>query len=318
MNIADHIAGFTENLEQRNYSPRTVESYVRHAKEFEAFLEHYYPRLKTPNEVTRDVVDDYQSFVRDQRTKDGRVPANTTVRLKLSAIKKLFGHLVERDIVLRDPTTVIVSPKEDQRLTRNVLTQEEAMSVLEAFEPRDPMSTRDRAILELFYACGIRTSELCDLKVSEVDLKDQTVTIVHGKGGKSRIVPIGQYATHYIELYLGKARRHLLRGVRTDPGNLFLSSRGGPLNRETINRSVMGKVNQVLGCEKHVSCYSFRHSVATHLIANGVDIAYVARLLGHESLETTKRYLRIEIGDLKAIHSRFHPRETSLGLAVRP
>ena len=286
MNIDKHLESFSDYLEQRTFSPRTIEAYTRHAREFVAFLTEYYPRVSRPNEVTRDIVDDYQHYVRELTTTAGRPLANATVRLKLTALKQLFSHFIERDLVLRDPTTVIVPPKEEQRLTRTVLTAEETMDLLKAVPPRDPVSMRDRAILELFYACGIRTTELCNLKVSEVDLREQTVIIVHGKGGKSRIVPIGQYATHYIGLYLEKGRKRLLMGKRTDPGTLFLTSRGTPFSRETINRTVMGRANRLLDGKKRISCYSFRHAAATHLIANGVDIAYVAQLLGHQSLET--------------------------------
>ena len=169
-------------------------------------------------------------------------------------------------------TSVIVAPKEKQRLTRNVPSKEETL-----------------------------------------DLKEQTVTIIRGKGGKSRILPIGQYATHYITLYLQKGRKRLLMGKHTDPGNLFLTSRGTPFCRQTINRTVAGRVNRFLGEEKRITLYSMRHAAATHLIANGVDISYVARLLGHESLETTKRYLKIEIGDLKKMHALYHPREHERG-----
>ena len=309
MTLKTHITRFTEHLEAQSFSPRTVEAYSRHASEFAAFLERYYPRVSRPNEVTREIVDDYQRFVRDAKSRDGRPPANTTVRLKLWAVKKLFAYLAKQDLVLRDPTSVIVTPKEEQRLTRRVPTDEEMRDVLEAVQPRDPESMRDRAILELFYACGIRTSELCSLKVREVDLKAQTVTIVAGKGNKTRVVPIGQYAAYYIDLYLEKGRKRLLRGTREDPGNLFLTSIGRPFCRQSINRSVMGRVNKLVDGEKRITCYSLRHSCASALVAHGVDIAYVAQLLGHSSLETTQRYLKIEIGDLKRMHSLYHPRE---------
>ena len=318
MSFDKHLESFTDYLEQRTYSPRTIEAYTRHAKEFAVFLTEYYPRVSRPNQVTRDIMDDYQHYVRELTTTAGRPLANATVRLKLTALKQLFSHFIEGDLVLRDPTTVIVPPKEEQRLTRTVLTQQETLDLLKAVLPRDPVSMRDRAILELFYSCGIRTTELCNLKVSEVDLKEQTVIIVKGKGGKSRIVPIGQYASHYIGLYLEKGRRRLLMGKRSDPGNLFLSSRGTPFSRETINRTVMGRANRLLGGEKRISCYSLRHGVASGLIANGVDITYIAQLLGHESLETTKRYLKIEIGDLKKMHALYHPREHERRLGRTP
>ena len=309
MTLHEHINAFTEHLEANSYSPRTVEAYRRHTEVFVGFIQKYYPRISRPNEITREIVDDYQQFIRQARTREDRPPANTTVRLKLNALKAFFSFLAERDLVLRDPTTVIVPPKEEQRLTRRVPSPEEVIEILRSVEPRDPASMRDRAILELLYASGMRTSELCNLKISDVDLNDQTATIVRGKGGKTRIVPIGQYAAHYIEVYLRDGRKQLLRGKREDPNDLFLSAIGTPLNRQTINRAVLDRINRNIDGDKRVTCYSFRHASATGLIANGVDIAYVAQLLGHESLETTKRYLKIEIGDLKQQHARFHPRE---------
>lgn len=309
MTFEREITGFIEHIKAKSFSPRTVDAYRLHVAAFATFLDRYYPRIRKPNEITREIIDDYQQFIRQARAIDGRQPANTTVRLKLNAVRAFFRYLLERDLILRDPTAVIVAPKEEMRLTRRVPSSDEALEVLRSVEPHDPTSTRDRAILELLYASAIRTSELCNLKISEVDLKDQTATIVRGKGGKTRIVPIGQYAAHYIGLYLRDARKRLLRGQRTDPGNLFLSAIGTPLNRQTINRAVFDKINRRLDGDKRLTCYSFRHASATGLIANGVDIAYVAQLLGHESLETTKRYLKIEIGDLKEQHARFHPRE---------
>jgi integrase/recombinase XerD len=309
MTLHEHIIAFTEHLEANGYSPRTVDAYRRHTEVFAGYIQKYYPKISRPNEITREIIEDYQQFIREARTREDRPPANTTVRVKLNALKAFFSFLVDRNVVLRDPTTMIIAPKEEQRLTRRVPTPDEVIEILRSVEPRDPTSMRDRAILELLYASGMRTSELCNLKVSEVDLKDQTATIVRGKGGKTRIVPIGQYAAHYIELYLKEGRKRLLRGNREDPGYLFLSAIGTPLNRQTINRAVFDRINRNLDGEQRITCYSFRHASATGLIANGVDIAYVAQLLGHESLETTKRYLKIEIGDLKQQHARFHPRE---------
>lgn len=303
------VNGFVDNLKMKAASPRTVEAYSRHARGFVSFLSRYYPRIGKPAEVSKATIDDYQHYVREQTTAGGRPVSNATVRLKLAAVKQFFAFLLSQDLILKDPTVVIRPPKQDQRLVRSVLTEREVLDLLKAIEPRDAASTRDRAILELLYACGMRTSEICNLKVSDVDLKAQTAMIVNGKGGKSRIVPIGQYSTHFIGMYLEKARRRLLMGKRDDPGNLFLSSSGMAFTRESINRAVMNRVNHLYRGKKRITCYTFRHSVATHMIANGVDIVYVAQLLGHSTLETTKRYLRIEIGDLKQMHARFHPRE---------
>ena len=135
------------------------------------------------------------------------------------------------------------------------------------------------------------------------------MTILKGKGGKPRVVPIGQYATYYLQRYLDKGRKYMLKGKREDPGFLFLSQRGHPFNKTTINKCVMRSVARKLGTKKYLSCYTMRHSVATHLLANHVDITYIARLLGHSSLRTTQRYVHVEIGDLKKMHSQYHPRE---------
>ena len=137
------------------------------------------------------------------------------------------------------------------------------------------------------------------------------MTIVKGKGGKSRQAPIGQYGAYYIQLYLDKARKHLLKGKLSDPGHLFLSQRGNPFNKSTINRTVIKSVSRNMRIDKHISCYTFRHSVASQLLHNKADIAHIAKLLGHASLSTTQQYLHIDIADLKKVHSLCHPRETA-------
>jgi site-specific recombinase XerD len=142
-----------------------------------------------------------------------------------------------------------------------------------------------------------------------VDLHEQTVTIVRGKGGKSRIVPIGQYGAYYIHRYLERSRPYMLKGKRSDSGVLFLSQRGRPYNATTINKSIMRPVGRLLGEGKYISGYTWRHSVASHLLAHQVDITYISRLLGHASLRTTQRYVHVEIGDLQKMHSLYHPRE---------
>ncbi|MEA3458612.1 MAG: phage integrase N-terminal SAM-like domain-containing protein, partial [Candidatus Thermoplasmatota archaeon] len=119
MSFTKHLESFSDYLEQRTFSPRTIEAYTRHAKEFVAFLATYYPKVARPNEVTREIVDDYQHYVRELTTTTGRPLANATVRLKLTAVKRLFAHLIEGDLVLKDPTTIIAPPKEEQRLTRS-------------------------------------------------------------------------------------------------------------------------------------------------------------------------------------------------------
>ena len=309
MKFDRYLKEFEDNLVACTFSERTIETYALYAKRFTAFIETYYPRIQSFEKITKDVILDYQNYLSTCKTKRGEKLSNQTQSLILRALKKLFFFLMKRDLVLKDPTTVITMPREEQRLIRNILSEKESFDLLESINTNSPVGIRNKAIAELFYACGIRTSELCSLKVQDVDLKEQTVTIIKGKGNKSRIVPVGQYASHYIQLYLEKARKYMLRGKRDDPGYLFLSQRGNPFNKSTINKAVMRSITKNSGIMKHVSCYTFRHTVASQLLRNKVDIMYIAKLLGHASLKTTQRYLTIDISDLKKMHSLYHPRE---------
>ena len=309
MNLHNYLAAFLEDLKDHNCSERTVETYGYHLEKFLRFLGEHYPGIGCLERITREVLRDYQHSLTTYRTREGRPLSNRTQVLKLRALRAFFGYLVREDRILKNPASSLHLPKEEQRLVRNVPTEAEVAELLKSLDGRDPLSIRNRAIVELLYGCGLRTTELCRLGVQDVDLKEQTVTIVNGKGGKSRIVPIGQYAAHYLHLYLEKSRRYMLKGKRQDPGILFLSQRGNPFNKTTINKSVMRAVTRKLGGKRYLSCYSLRHGIATHLLANRVDITYIARLLGHASLRTTQRYAHVEIGDLKKMHSLYHPRE---------
>ena len=309
MKFEKHLTSFKEYLSSNNFSKRTVESYTFYIKQFLLFIEKYYQRIDSLEKITKETILDYQNYLANYKTEKGIPLANITQRLKLQALKKFFLYLSKRDLILRDPTIIITFPKEEQRLPRNILSEKEVFKLLENTKLRDPVSIRNRAIIETFYATGMRTSELCNLKVNDVDLKEQVVTIVKGKGNKSRVVPLGQYGSYYISLYLEKARKYMLKGKRDDPGYLFLSLRGNPFNKSTINKSVMRSIRNKIKLNKQISCYTFRHSIATHLLKNKVDIMYIASLLGHASLRTTQRYLHVEISDLKKMHSLYHPRE---------
>jgi len=309
MKFEKYLTGFKEYLESNHFSERTVESYTLYIKQFLSFIEKYYSRIISLEKITKDIILDYQNYLANFKTEKGIPLSNTTQRLKLQALKKFFTYLARRDLILQDPSTILTFPKEEQRLMRNILSEREVFTLLEKTKLRDPVSIRNRAIVETFYATGMRTSELCNLKIHDIDLKEQTVTIVKGKGNKSRIVPLGQYGSYYISLYLEKARKYMLKGKRDDPGYLFLSLRGNPFNKSTINKSVMRSIRNKIKLNKEISCYTFRHSIATHLLKNKVDIMYIASLLGHASLRTTQRYLHIEISDLKKMHSLYHPRE---------
>ena len=310
MRFQKHLQAFTESLDSRGASPRTVETYGLSTRQFLGYLERNYPRIRSIQRAGEEVLSDYQSYLATRKGPTEKPLTTSTQIVKIRGVRAFFRFLVTEGIVLRNPTEGLRTPRERYQLSIKVLSQDEVRGLITSTKPRTPLEIRNRAIVELFYACGLRTSELCQLMIGDVDLKEQTATIVNGKGGRSRIVPIGQYASHYVELYLERARKYMMRGRREDPGFLFLSQRGNPFDRSSINKTVIKSVTRGVGIDNKVSCYSFRHAVASHLLANGVDVVHIAKLLGHRSLRTTQRYLSIEIGDLKRMHSLHHPRES--------
>ena len=309
MNFESYTEKYLAFLKRKGYSQLTIDSYRREIKQFLRFLTTFYPRISAPVEVKREIINDYQDYLGERRIRADRPLSNKTICIKLTALKTFFRFLCDEDYLLSNPTQNIVLPKEERRLPRAILTEDEVMMILQSCDARTPLSLRNRAMLELLYACGMRTFELCNLKTQDVSLKEQTVLIEKGKGNISRLVPVGQYASLYIEEYLKKGRKFLLRGKRSDPGNLFLTQFGNPFDRKSINKSVMKPIQARLKLKKNLTVYSFRHASATHLLHRNVDVAYIAELLGHRSLNTTQQYLKIEIGDLKRMHSLYHPRE---------
>ena len=208
MKFKRHAEGFRDYLRTHHFAARTLETYGANTKRFLAFLEQRYPSINTVEQVTKDTILDYQRHLAEHE--DPRIGALThaTQNLILRSVRKFFHYLLRGDFILRDPTSVLEFPREEQKLIRNVLSEDEVSGLLEQIKPIGPEGLRNRAIVELLYACGIRTTELCQLRVADLDLKEQTVTIMKGKGGKSRVVPIGQYACHYIAEYLRKGRKY--------------------------------------------------------------------------------------------------------------
>ncbi len=181
MKFEKYLGAFKEHLEERNLSERTVETYCYNTDRFLAFLERYYPRISSLEKVTKETVHDYQRYLQSTRNRKGESLANKTQILRLIVVRKFFSFLVKQDLIFKNPASSLTLPKEEQRLIRNIPTEKEVMDLLENLKPTDPVSIRNRAVVELFYGCGIRTTELCRLELQDVDLKEQTVTIVKGK-----------------------------------------------------------------------------------------------------------------------------------------
>jgi len=220
-------------------------------------------------------------------------------------VKAFFGFLYRRGYALHDPAARLEYPRGERRLPRTILTPEEARRMLEAPDTRTLLGLRDRAILETFYATGIRVGELVQIQAHEVDTQERLLRVVMGKGRRDRNLPLTKAAAAAIDHYLEKVRPCLAAHGRSSA--LFLSARGGPLNRWLVNL-VVHRAAKRAGIKKPATCHTFRHSMATHLLRGRADIRHIQALLGHASLATTERYTRVEVQDLRQVLARAHPR----------
>jgi len=230
--------------------------------------------------------------------------AVASVARHLAAIKMWLRFLFAERELRRDVASLIESPKKWRNLPDS-LRSDEVEALLAAPDPSQEYYLRDRAILEVFYATGVRVSELCSLRMDSVNVKVGYVRVM-GKGRKERIVPIGRCALTAIENYLDQLRPQL--AAHRDDGALFLSRTGRALDRSSVWRMVR-KYAQVAGLSKSSSPHTLRHCFATHLLQGGADLRVVQELLGHVDVSTTQIYTHVDESRLRSVHRRYHPRQ---------
>jgi len=301
-----HRQAFIESLRVRNFSPATLKSRGQSLDAFFRFLSSLPPTsggrgVDDVREVAPETIRDYQIFL-------SRQPWTThTVHAKLMALRQFFRHLEKTDAVLVNPCCKMVLPKLEDRLPRNILTPAEARRVLNQPDTQTRKGIRDKAILEIFYSNGIRLEEMSKLTVHDVDVRNGFLRVNQGKFAKDRVVPMGRKASQYVEEYLKKVRLEWSKENK-DERALWLSSilPHGPMGKMAVSVMVRQYGKQALG--RSVSAHVWRHTCATHLVAGGSNIAYVQRLLGHRSLETTQIYTRVAIPEVKETFMRAHPR----------
>jgi integrase/recombinase XerD len=292
---------YEQDLEVR-YAERTAPQYMDHVGVFLAWIATRGVELL---EVKPADLYTYQSHLFASRKSDGKPYSSAYQGTQLAALRNFFRFLYRRSYVLFDPASTLELPRVDKRLPRVILTRDEARRIVEAPGTKGPRDLRDRAMLETLYATGIRATELCNLTPYDVDTEDLVLRVVLGKGRKDRRVPLTAVAAGAIDDYLARGRDQLVRGRRVR--FLFLKDLGTKMDRATAARIVRRWAEEA-DVKKRVACHSFRHAVATHLLKGGADIRHIQVLLGHASLDTTQRYTRVEIQDLKDVVERAHPR----------
>ena len=226
----------------------------------------------------------------------------STARL-LSSLRRFYRFLVRETLIREDPTALIDAPKVVRPLPKS-LTEEQVEALLHAPDPNKPLGLRDRTMLEVLYATGLRVSELVGLKLSQMDLSRGIVRII-GKGNKERLVPLGEESMSWTIRYLADARPRLLRRSSSDA--VFVTTRGSELTRQAFWH-VIKRYARSAGIRSAPSPHTLRHAFATHLVDHGADLRVVQMLLGHADLSTTQIYTQVARARLKELHARHHPR----------
>lgn len=260
---------------------------------------------------------DYQAFVFDYVSpKTGRKLKTQSQIHALSYVQSFFRFLKQTKRIGLDPSRVIRLPRQPQSLPAAMLTPKEMRRLLALPDLHNPLGFRDRVILEVFWATGMRIGELLSLSVGDIDFAQQLCTIRHGKGGKPRTVPLGAATLAWLRAYLDEVRLLLLSSAAKPDETLFLSRWGRPMDKSGLHYKLKAYARRAR-LKKNLSAHSFRHTLASEMLHAGADLRHIQELLGHEKLTTTQRYLHVVKAELKKVHAHTHPREQTPAAPVR-
>ena len=276
---------------ERGLSENTINSYGIDLKLFLEYLrENEIPSFK---QVNKEVIVNYMQSEKNNNK------ANSSILRSVSSLRKFFQYLAQEKIIEKDPMLLIDTPKKKQHLPQ-VLTKEEVEKLLRSPNTGQVLGLRDRAMLELMYATGLRISEIINLKLEDLHLTMGTLQTL-GKGHKERIVPVGDEAIKWVNRYLEEARPKLLKQKRSN--YLFLNFHGNNLTRQGVWKNLKAEVRKA-GIQKNITPHTLRHSFATHILENGADLRIVQELLGHSNISTTQIYTHIQDKRLTSVYDR--------------
>lgn len=298
MNWTPYFKGFEAFLlMEKSLSKNSIEAYGRDLQKLYEYLS-LTGKMMPPEKVGMHDIEAFIAYIHGIGLSE-----KSQARI-LSGIKAFYKFLMMDDVIQDDPTELISGPKLS-RMLPDVLSKEEMDSILAVIDLSVDHGLRNRAILETLYACGMRVSELVNMKFSQYFPRQNYVKVI-GKNNKERLIPIGNSAIKHIDFYLEHVRKHLPKINPKDEDVLFLNRRGGRLSRIMIFTIIKDAV-QAAGINKVVSPHTFRHSFATHLVESGADLRAVQEMLGHESIITTEIYTHVNTEFLRQTIMNFHP-----------
>ena len=280
---------------ERSLSPKTVEAYLHDIEKLNDFL----GDKKNLEDVE---LSDLQSFLASLY--DENMSARSQARI-ISGLKSFYKFLLSDHLIKHDPTELLDAPKIGRHLPE-VLSLPEIEAILNNIDLSKPEGHRNKAIIEVMYGCGLRVSEVVNLRISNLHFRENYIRII-GKGDKERLVPIGHTAQNAILLYMEGYRQHL-KIKKGEEDFVFLNRRGSRLSREMIFM-IIKEMAAAVGIRKTISPHTFRHSFATHLVEGGADLRAVQEMLGHESITTTEIYTHLDREYVKNIIEQYHPRK---------
>ncbi len=281
---------------EKGLSENTALSYRRDLEKYTRYLMKV-EQLTSLKDVTQTVIMNYLYYLKEK----GR--ATTTIARTTASIRSFHRFLIRERITIDDPSIHIETPKQERRLPK-VLTTEEVEVLLKVPKTNSAFDIRNKAMLELLYATGIRVSELCTLKITDIHLEMGFIRCF-GKGNKERVIPVGKLATEALEKYMNKSRAELMKTKKHD--FLFVNHHGEGLSRQGFWK-ILKKISKEAMIEKELTPHTLRHSFATHLLENGADITAIQEMLGHADISTTQIYKHVTKIRLKEVYANFHPR----------
>lgn len=282
---------------ERGLATNTCEAYGRDLRLFSQYLRSR--KVTIPDAITRDHI---VEFLKGER-ESGRRP--TTRARRTAAIRAWLKDLKQRHVIRRNPAELLDPPKRELILPKT-LSEEEVAEMIDEVKGEEPREVRDRAVLEVLYGCGIRVSELCDLKLDAV-VGEGELLRVFGKGSKERLVPIGGAAGRALNAYLSSARDVFAKGNLGET-HIFLSRLGRPFTRQGVFKVIRERAAAVGIAANRISPHVLRHCFASHLLAHGADIRAIQEMLGHANIATTQIYTHVDVARFGEIHRKYHPR----------
>ena len=302
MNWSEKIEDFSNFLKfEKNFSGNTLDAYMRDVRKLESFTISELDHL-SPQNITYENLQEYI-----YQLSKNKISERSQARA-ISSIKAFFKFLLEDDYRTDNPATLLEGPKLGLYLP-DTLSEEDINRIITCIDNSTDIGKRNKCILEVLYGCGLRVSELIDLKISNINFKESYI-MVEGKGEKTRLVPLANTTAEFIKSYIHTVRNKTKINKKYED-TLFLNSRGTNMSR-VIVFIIIKELTQKAGISKSISPHTFRHSFATHLLQNGADLRFIQEMLGHSSITTTQVYTHLKTEELRDVILNFHPRNRNI------